>query len=80
MAASRFDPSSLRPLPPTMATLPRPPSLVLPKNSYWDHFSRAETDTFHGRYAVLAPYSMDPVDTFNAYAPANATQLIYATA
>ena len=79
-AASIFDPSSLQPLPPTMANPTVYPIPVLPTNSYWGYLSRVETETFRERYAaVLAPYSIDPVDAYDAAAPANVAWLIYAT-
>ena len=75
--AVNFDNSYRRPLPPTMATLPGPPSLVPPTNSYRDYLARAETKTFRGRYAtVLALYSIDPDNAVAA--PANVARMIYA--
>ena len=39
-----------------------------------------ETNTFRERYAaVLATYSIDPVDAYNTAAPADVVWLIYAT-
>ena len=62
-AAISFDTSYRRPFPLTMATPTGPPSLVLPTTSYWYYFSRAETDTFRGRYTTpLAPYSTNPAN------------------
>ena len=61
-----------------MATPTGPPSLVPPTTSYRDYFTRAETNTLRGRYAVvLVPYAIYPAA---AAAPANFVRLIYAAA
>ena len=68
-AGSSFDPCSLCPITPTMATPTGPPIFIPQMNSYWEYFARAETNTFRGHYfAVLVQYSIDPVDA-NANAP-----------
>ena len=64
-----------------MATPTAPPSLVLPTTIYWDYFDCAETYTFRRRYnAVLAPFTINPINATNPSTPTNVVRLIYAAA
>ena len=52
--------------------------LVPPMTKHWDYFTRAETNTFHGRYAaILGPFVIDPTAAASA-ATADIARLIYA--
>ena len=61
-----------------MAIPTAPPSLVPTTNIFWDHFARAETNTFRRRYdTVLVPYYINPAETSAATASVDVAWLIY---
>ena len=54
------------------------PSLLPPLTLYRNYFTRAEMDTFCGRYAaVLGPYNIEPSNTASAVKPKEVINQIY---